>query len=65
MLTINFVNDGTGDPPEVVGNYDYEVYSNYTKIAEGRVENHNRITGWRGLVACLVKSEEANCVCVN
>ena len=54
MLVIKFVNDGTGTPPEVVGNYDYEVFLNRTKIAEGRVENHNRKHGWKGLVHDLL-----------
>lgn len=56
MLVIKFVNDGTGD--ELEGNYDYKVQINNRTIAEGRIESHNRLTGWQGLVSCLAKSLE-------
>jgi hypothetical protein len=50
VVIITLKNDGTGDPPEVVGNYDYEVFINLTRIASGRVEGHLREDGWEGLV---------------
>ena len=53
MLEIKLVNDGTGD--EIAGNYDYYVYVNEKLIARGRVENHNRLSGWEGLVSCLAR----------
>ena len=54
MLLIKIVNDGTGDI--VWGNYDYEVFINKTKIASGRIESHNRLSGWEGLVSLLAKT---------
>jgi len=54
MLIIKFVNDGTGTPSHINGNYDYEVFVNQTKIAEGRVENHDRRYGWEGLLQDLL-----------
>jgi hypothetical protein len=53
MLIITFHNDSTGD--EIEGNYDYSVYINREKISEGRIENHNRLSGWEGLVSLLAK----------
>jgi hypothetical protein len=53
MLTIEIVNDGTGD--EVVGNYNYKVFINKEKIDSGRIEWHNRLSGWRGLISCLAE----------
>ena len=50
MLTITFHNDGTGENGR--GNYDYTVYVNKNKIAEGRLENHYR-GDWRRLVLDL------------
>ena len=51
MLIITFHNDGTGDTIE--GNYDVAVYMNKGIIWKGRIENHNRLSGWEGLVKCL------------
>jgi len=51
MLLVVFHNDGTGN--EIDGNYDVDVYINKEKIWTGRIENHNRLTGWQGLVKCL------------
>ena len=51
MLTLKIHNDGTGN--KLKGNYDYSVFVNYEKIAEGRVENHNRLSGWEGLICQL------------
>ena len=51
MLNIKIVNDRTGD--DIVGNYNYFVYINNKCIHIGRIENHNRISGWQGLVSCL------------
>ena len=53
MLRIEFLNDGTGD--WIDGNYNYKVYVNDEKISEGRIEHHNRLSGWQGLVNCLSK----------
>jgi len=51
MLMIYFHNDGTGDAIE--GNYDVSVFINKTLLWEGRIEEHNRLTGWQGLVRLL------------
>jgi len=56
MLTLRIHNDGTGN--KLIGNYDYSVFVNYEKIAEGRVENHNRLSGWEGLIRQLAKQLE-------
>ena len=53
MLTITFHNDGTGNVD--IGSYDYKVFVNKDLIAQGRVEEHNRYTGWTGLVFQLSK----------
>jgi len=66
MLKITIINDGTANkekeniayPPDgvpfcIIGNYDYKVYVNTTLVGEGRIEGHNRLTGWEGLVSCL------------
>jgi len=51
MLTIYFHNDKTGTLK--VGNYEYEVFVNTRKIAEGDVKGHYRPNGWKGLVTAL------------
>jgi hypothetical protein len=51
MLQITFLNDGTGD--EVVGNYHWKVMINDTVLAKGVLKDHNRLTGWEGLVHCF------------
>lgn len=52
MLRVQFINDGTGT--KEVGNYDYKVFVNLKKIAEGRIEGHSRADGWQGLVLQFV-----------
>jgi hypothetical protein len=56
MLTINFVNDGTAEFAPIEGHYNYVVLVNGKEIARGRVEKHNRLSGWQGLVSCLAKN---------
>jgi len=53
VLLIKIVNDGTGD--KIWGNYNYEVFVNKTKIANGRIEDHNRLSGWESLVRLLAE----------
>lgn len=48
MLAIIFVNDGTGD--EIVGHYRWKVMVNSKVLAEGRLCDHNRLSGWQGLI---------------
>lgn len=56
MLIITFHNDSTGNPPDEIGNYDYTVYVNKRKIHAGRIEGHDRSSGWEGLVSDLVNN---------
>lgn len=68
MLRIEIVNDGTANIPEntahppkgepfcILGNYDYRIYLNDDLMAKGRIENHNRLTMWPGLISCLDKA---------
>ena len=68
MLRIEIVNDGTAHIPEnmtltpegrpfcILGNYDYKVFVNSELVRKGRIENHNRLTGWEGLISCLNKT---------
>jgi len=51
MMHIKLHNDGTGD--KATGNYDVEVLINNAIVWRGRVEGHNRATGWRQLVEDL------------
>jgi hypothetical protein len=51
MLIITLHNDGTGDL--LTGNYDYKVYINDRLLARGRVEDHPRDEGYRGLIKAL------------
>ena len=65
MLSIEIVNDGSAHIPEnmstapdgqefcIVGNYDYKVFVNSKLVGKGRIEDHNRLTGWEGLINCL------------
>ncbi len=67
MVRIEIVNDGTANieeniahPPKgkefcIIGNYDYKVFINDKLVGKGRIENHNRLTGWVGLISCLDK----------
>ncbi len=68
MIKIIIVNDGSANIPEniahppgedefcIVGNYDFKVFINSTLVRRGRIESHNRLTGWEGLISCLNKS---------
>jgi hypothetical protein len=51
MITLCIKNDGTGNAE--VGNYSYVLMDNGKLIYEGRVENHIRCRGWRGLLLQL------------
>lgn len=66
MLRIEIVNDGTANKiPEniaklpdgskfcIFGNYNYKIYINYKLVGSGRLEDFNRMTGWKGLVRYL------------
>ena len=67
MLRIEIVNDGTcntpkniafppdGEPFVIAGNYDYKVFINNALVDVGRIEGHNRLTGWMGLLSDLNK----------
>lgn len=48
MLHIHLHNNGTSDTPET-GNYDYQVFINYTQVGEGKILNHKR-GDWRDLI---------------
>jgi hypothetical protein len=56
MLTIEIINDGTGD--EKHGNYDYRVLVNGQEIDRGRVTEHYRPAGWQRLVLALAQQAE-------
>ena len=58
MLTITFVNDGSGD--RETGHYDVAISINGRVIAKERVEGHKRADGWRALVARLGRQEHDN-----
>ena len=58
MLKILFLNDGTGDPPEIIGNYRWKVMLNDQTLAEGTLKDHNRLTGWEGLVMYFAETLE-------
>ena len=72
MLRIEIVNDGTanipdnmayppdGEPFAIIGNYDYKVFINDTVVHKGRIESHNTLSGWGGLVSCLNKDINGN-----
>jgi hypothetical protein len=53
MLIILCQNDGTGETN--MANYYCQVRVNETVIASGRVENHDRATGWRSLIEKVIK----------
>jgi hypothetical protein len=48
MLIIKILNDRSGTDESA--NYNYGVYVNERRIANGRVEGHNRNDGWDVLV---------------
>ena len=68
MLRIEIVNDMTAHISEniatdpdgfeicILGNYDYKVFVNSKLVGKGRIESHNRLTGWEGLISCLNKA---------
>lgn len=47
MLTIQIINDGTGDR---FGSYDYDVLVDGRIIAQGHVTGHDRLKGWPDLI---------------
>ena len=57
MLIIKVHNDGTGSNESA--NYDYGVYVNYRRIANGRIKGHNRDDGWEKLIARLLNESKA------
>lgn len=58
MLSILFLNDGTGD--EIEGNYKWKVMINKRVLAQGELKGHNRLTGWEGLVKYFASTIEEN-----
>jgi hypothetical protein len=61
MLTIALTNDGTEkEAPELIGHYVYEVAVNGEVIAQGKLRNFNRMTGWKGLIHYLGTDVFAN-----
>ena len=62
MLTIHFVNDGTGD--QETGNYDVTVVVNGQVIAKDRVQGHKRARGWSDLVRMLGEQHYEGCGCL-
>lgn len=54
MLSIHFLNDGTGN--KTVGNYNYIVIVNGKTLHNGKIKNHNRSYGWKGLLQDLLFS---------
>lgn len=56
MLIVTFHNDGTGD--KIEGNYDVMVYINRTVLWVGRIEGHNRLSKWQGLVRLLAEKTQ-------
>jgi hypothetical protein len=55
MLIIKIQNDGTGSDQSA--NYNYGVYINDRRIANGLIKGHNRSNGWQRLVRCLLNQE--------
>ncbi len=65
MLRIEITNNGTANIPEneanppdgepfyFIGDYDYKVFADGDLIGQGHIGNHNRLTGWEGLLSCL------------
>lgn len=53
MLTITFINDGTGTKEK--GNYHWKVYVNEKIIAQGHIKGHIRKLGWQALVGKFEK----------
>lgn len=56
MLVVALRNDGTGTNDDAC--YDVVVTLNEQVLYEGRVEGHDRDTGWRGLLTDLVQQSE-------
>jgi hypothetical protein len=56
MLSIEFLNDGTGD--EETGNYRWAVRVNGITLIAGQLKGHNRHTGWEGLVKWFAENLE-------
>ena len=53
MLIITIQNDKSGTLKN--RNYNYSVYANTHKLGTGRIEGHDPINGWQGLVAQLAE----------
>lgn len=56
MLTIELINDGTGN--ERRANYRYRVLVNGRELASGVVKDHDRTTRWWGLISDLARQVE-------
>lgn len=55
MLIITLINDKTSDFPLIVGNYDYTIKVGNKIIHEGKIKDHNRLTGYQGLIRLLAE----------
>ena len=53
MLIITIQNDKSGTLDS--RNYDYSVYINTHKLAKGRIEAHDPVKGWQGLIRQLAE----------
>lgn len=53
MLEIKIINDETGN--EITGNYDYYILINGNQVYQGRIEYHDRRTGWDGVIRMLAQ----------
>ena len=56
MLIVTITNDKSGTLTS--RNYEYGVYVNKNKIAQGRVEGHDPKDGWKGLVKQLAEESD-------
>jgi len=67
MLRIEITNNGTANIPEnmahplggepfyFIGNYDYKIYLGEDVVNMGNLGEHNRLSGWPGLLSLLNK----------
>lgn len=55
MLQVIFVNDLTGD--DIIGSYRWEVLINGKSLSKGKLKNHIRLSGWKGLLRYFVEKE--------
>jgi hypothetical protein len=58
MLKVLFLNDRTGGG--ITGNYLWKVMINEKVLATGTLKNHDRLSGWIGLVNYFSKALEGN-----